>query len=217
MRNVHTSDAVLYETTLRLEVKNLERCSCSCHSSTSVEEKHFSNSDNCCSKPLVLLPNLGPILHLLEATEANDTWLYDWEAVNDDFGLGKCDKWINMKVFSVLKCFQLPNYFLYLVEDFWCRLEALRECALRPTNRLLPFPNILLRLGRSCDEIAHLPDEVDVEKEIFQTEFLFRFLWGSKGALIDRGERHAKFDRILDLMSERYKALPVENAAICAT
>lgn len=40
--------------------------------------------------------------------------------------------------------------------------------------------------------------------DMFRTEFLMKFLWGSRGATASRTERHAKFERILDVMAEKY-------------
>lgn len=40
--------------------------------------------------------------------------------------------------------------------------------------------------------------------DMFKTEFLMKFLWGSRGALAPTAERHAKFEQILDVMAEKY-------------
>lgn len=39
--------------------------------------------------------------------------------------------------------------------------------------------------------------------DLFRTEFQLKFLWGSRGAVADASERHAKFDQVLTLMSEK--------------
>jgi len=39
--------------------------------------------------------------------------------------------------------------------------------------------------------------------DLFRTEFQLKFLWGSRGAAVDGAERHAKFDQVLSLMSEK--------------
>lgn len=40
--------------------------------------------------------------------------------------------------------------------------------------------------------------------DVFKTEFLMKFLWGSRGASAPRAERHAKFEQILDVMADKY-------------
>lgn len=40
--------------------------------------------------------------------------------------------------------------------------------------------------------------------DMFRTEFILKFLWGSRGANANSGERHAKFEQILSVMSDKY-------------
>ncbi|KAL0274352.1 UNVERIFIED_CONTAM: hypothetical protein PYX00_006802 [Menopon gallinae] len=39
--------------------------------------------------------------------------------------------------------------------------------------------------------------------DMFKTEFHLKFLWGSRGATVSSEERHAKFDQVLTVMSEK--------------
>lgn len=39
--------------------------------------------------------------------------------------------------------------------------------------------------------------------DMFRTEFHLKFLWGSRGASVCSEERHAKFDQVLTVMSEK--------------
>lgn len=39
--------------------------------------------------------------------------------------------------------------------------------------------------------------------DMFRTEFHLKFLWGSRGANVCTDERHAKFDQVLTVMSEK--------------
>ncbi|KAK8738689.1 hypothetical protein OTU49_004010 [Cherax quadricarinatus] len=43
----------------------------------------------------------------------------------------------------------------------------------------------------------------DLTLDMFRTEFHLKFLWGSKGAVADSEERHAKFQQVLSTLSER--------------
>lgn len=43
----------------------------------------------------------------------------------------------------------------------------------------------------------------DLLLDIFRTEFHLKFLWGSRGATAPSDERHSKFERVLNVMSER--------------
>lgn len=47
--------------------------------------------------------------------------------------------------------------------------------------------------------------------DMFRTEFHWKFLWGSRGAAVCSEERHAKFDQVLTVMSE--KCEPSEGGA----
>ncbi|KAL1512940.1 hypothetical protein ABEB36_002439 [Hypothenemus hampei] len=40
--------------------------------------------------------------------------------------------------------------------------------------------------------------------DMFKTEFHLKFLWGSRGAIATRAERHAKFEQVLTVMVEKY-------------
>lgn len=40
--------------------------------------------------------------------------------------------------------------------------------------------------------------------DMFKTEFLLKFLWGSRGAFANAQERHAKFEQVLTVMAEKY-------------
>ncbi|KAJ9579702.1 hypothetical protein L9F63_004628, partial [Diploptera punctata] len=42
--------------------------------------------------------------------------------------------------------------------------------------------------------------------DAFRTEFHLKFLWGSRGACVAAEERHAKFEQVLTVMSEKYYA-----------
>ena len=45
--------------------------------------------------------------------------------------------------------------------------------------------------------------------DMCRTDFHLRLLWGSKGALVNRGERYRKFERVLTAMSEKLERIPV--------
>lgn len=40
--------------------------------------------------------------------------------------------------------------------------------------------------------------------DMFKTEFLLKFLWGSRGAFANAQERHAKFEQVLTVMADKY-------------
>lgn len=40
--------------------------------------------------------------------------------------------------------------------------------------------------------------------DMFKTEFLLKFLWGSRGAFAPANERHLKFEQVLTVMAEKY-------------
>ena len=42
--------------------------------------------------------------------------------------------------------------------------------------------------------------------DAFRTEFHLKFLWGSRGACVAAEERHAKFEQVLSVMSEKCEA-----------
>lgn len=48
----------------------------------------------------------------------------------------------------------------------------------------------------------------DLTLDMFRTEFHLKFLWGSKGAVADSEERHAKFQQVLSTLSERCEPPP---------
>ena len=52
----------------------------------------------------------------------------------------------------------------------------------------------------------------DVLLDMFRTEFHLKFLWGSRGATVVADERHSKFERVLNVMSEK-----CETVDDCAT
>ncbi|KAL4218805.1 SH3/SH2 adaptor [Mactra antiquata] len=57
--------------------------------------------------------------------------------------------------------------------------------------------------------------EIDTQKsEMFQTEFLLRFLWGHKGAGVDRTERHHKFTMLLTAYSEKIEKEGDDGTAV---
>lgn len=47
--------------------------------------------------------------------------------------------------------------------------------------------------------------------EAFRTEFALRLLWGESGAAGDRRERYEKFDKILNVLSDKLE--PIELTA----
>ncbi|XP_073987360.1 breast cancer anti-estrogen resistance protein 3 homolog isoform X2 [Rhodnius prolixus] len=49
---------------------------------------------------------------------------------------------------------------------------------------------------------------VDLLGDVFRTEFQLKFLWGSRGAGVAPAERHAKFEQILNAMSEMCEPPP---------
>lgn len=40
--------------------------------------------------------------------------------------------------------------------------------------------------------------------DMFKTEFLLKFLWGSRGAFANTEERHLKFEQVLTVMADKY-------------
>lgn len=80
----------------------------------------------------------------------------------------------------------------------WAHLEASRKM----TENLTLFRRNAEIALEGCRNDELLGDA-------FRTEFHVRFLWGSRGALVAPGERHAKFVQILDVMFDR--CLPTEQ------
>ncbi|KAJ1519937.1 hypothetical protein ONE63_004172 [Megalurothrips usitatus] len=79
----------------------------------------------------------------------------------------------------------------------WAHLEAARRfCDSLPTLRR----NAEIALGNSKVD--------DLLLDAFRTEFHLKFLWGSRGATVQAEERHAKFDQVLTVMSEKCEPPP---------
>ncbi|KAK3908964.1 Breast cancer anti-estrogen resistance protein 3-like protein [Frankliniella fusca] len=79
----------------------------------------------------------------------------------------------------------------------WAHLEAARRfCDSLPTFRR----NSQIVLGDSKVD--------DLLLDAFRTEFHLKFLWGSRGATVHAEERHAKFDQVLTVMSEKCEPPP---------
>ncbi|XP_052125340.1 SH2 domain-containing protein 3C isoform X2 [Frankliniella occidentalis] len=79
----------------------------------------------------------------------------------------------------------------------WAHLEAARRlCDALPTFRR----NAQIVLGDSKVD--------DLLLDAFRTEFHLKFLWGSRGATVHAEERHAKFDQVLTVMSEKCEPAP---------
>lgn len=49
--------------------------------------------------------------------------------------------------------------------------------------------------------------------DAFHTEFHLKFLWGSRGASVTAEERHAKFEQVLTVMSEKCEPLQPSTPA----
>ena len=57
--------------------------------------------------------------------------------------------------------------------------------------------------------------EPDGQKsELFMTEFLMRFMWGFKGAGVNRVERHNKFEQLLTAYSEKSERTGDDGTAV---
>lgn len=50
--------------------------------------------------------------------------------------------------------------------------------------------------------------------DMFKTEFIMKFLWGSRGVNASSGERHAKFEQILSAMSEKYCSVRQDESEV---
>lgn len=72
-------------------------------------------------------------------------------------------------------------------------LENARKCLNSiPTYRR----NVAIVLGEARLE--------EITLDMFKTEFILKFLWGSRGATASSMERHAKFEELLTVMAEKY-------------
>lgn len=61
-----------------------------------------------------------------------------------------------------------------------------------------------LAMFRRNSEIVLEDSKVDeLLTDAFHTEFHLKFLWGSRGACVAAEERHAKFEQVLTVMSEK--------------
>ena len=61
-----------------------------------------------------------------------------------------------------------------------------------------------LAMFRRNAEIVLGDSKVDeLLMDAFHTEFHLKFLWGSRGASVTAEERHAKFEQVLNVMSEK--------------
>ncbi|KAA0196636.1 hypothetical protein HAZT_HAZT004292 [Hyalella azteca] len=64
------------------------------------------------------------------------------------------------------------------------------------------FAQNLMMYRRNADLILEDPETLeDLVLDVFRTEFHLKFLFGSRGALRDAQERHAKFQQILSALS----------------
>ncbi len=55
----------------------------------------------------------------------------------------------------------------------------------------------------------------DLLLDMFRTEFHLKFLWGSRGAIVESAERHSKFEQVLNVMSEKCENM--ENCIVQET
>lgn len=84
----------------------------------------------------------------------------------------------------------------------WAHLEAARRfCDALPTFR------------RNAEIVLADSKVDDLLLDAFRTEFHLKFLWGSRGAAVHAEERHAKFDQVLTVMSEKCEPPPPPPAA----
>ncbi|XP_071450740.1 breast cancer anti-estrogen resistance protein 3 homolog [Hetaerina americana] len=68
---------------------------------------------------------------------------------------------------------------------------------------------IVLGSGGGCGDGVVTPKVDQLLMDAFRTEFHLKFLWGSRGATVESSERHAKFERVLNLMSEKCEPPPL--------
>ncbi|XP_034231464.1 LOW QUALITY PROTEIN: breast cancer anti-estrogen resistance protein 3 homolog [Thrips palmi] len=74
----------------------------------------------------------------------------------------------------------------------WAHLEAARR-----------FGDSMPTFRRNSEIVLSDSKVDDLLLDAFRTEFHLKFLWGSRGASVDAEERHAKFDQVLTVMSEK--------------
>ncbi|KAG8238400.1 hypothetical protein J437_LFUL017942 [Ladona fulva] len=67
---------------------------------------------------------------------------------------------------------------------------------------------IVLGSSGGCGDGVVAPKVDQLLLDAFRTEFHLKFLWGSRGATVESSERHAKFERVLNLMSEKCEPPP---------
>ena len=79
----------------------------------------------------------------------------------------------------------------------WAHLEACRR-----------FGDSLPTFKRNSEIVLGDSKVDDLLLDAFRTEFHLKFLWGSRGATVHAEERHAKFDQVLTVMSEKCEPPP---------
>lgn len=84
----------------------------------------------------------------------------------------------------------------------WAHLEAARR-----------FGDSMPTFRRNSEIVLSDAKVDDLLLDAFRTEFHLKFLWGSRGATVDAEERHAKFDQVLTVMSEKCEPPPLPAAS----
>ncbi|XP_018319625.1 SH2 domain-containing protein 3C isoform X2 [Agrilus planipennis] len=144
----------------------------------------LKNMDNCSNPqaPNTTIPHLLPMILLLEKT--SESFLPSNEQNQD---LPFMTTWhSNSQDFGL----SILHY----------HLEAARK-----------FLDLSPTFQRNAEIVLSEAKMEDLTLDMFKTEFLLKFLWGSQGARADFFERHQKFENLLDLMVERYCTKPPEE------
>lgn len=87
----------------------------------------------------------------------------------------------------------------------WAHLEAARR-----------FADSMPTFRRNSEIVLSDAKVDDLLLDAFRTEFHLKFLWGSRGATVDAEERHAKFDQVLTVMSEKCEPPPPPASQVVA-
>lgn len=137
------------------------------------------NHMNNCSNPLApntTIPHLLPFILLLERN------LDDFLKINEQSTLASncLDSWeTNTQDFGL--------------STLLAHLDTARK-----------FTNLSATFQRNAEIVLGEARMEELTVDLFKTEFHLKFLWGSRGAFVDAGERHSKFEQVLNVMADKY-------------
>lgn len=66
------------------------------------------------------------------------------------------------------------------------------------------FLNSSAAFQRNAEIVLEEARMEELTLEMFRSEFQMKFLWGSRGAYAASGERHSKFEQVLNVMADKY-------------